>query len=235
MAGLILSESEFSHQALSDMVPLRDVFGLLFFVTVGMLFDPHYALDHIGQILVLVVAIILGKAIIFGAISLGFGYRKMAPWVIGLGLSQIGEFSFVLARTGFNANLVSKSMYDLVLTTTVLTMALSPMVSALALPLGRAWKNRFGADDPALPVLMEESAFTEHVVVAGYGRAGRAVARGLRQANIPCLIVESNYLQMATIAEDGFVGLWGDISRDEILRASCRRNWKSTNATAHHV
>jgi CPA2 family monovalent cation:H+ antiporter-2 len=144
VAGIILGDSEFSHQALSEVIPLRDIFGLLFFVTVGMLFDPHYVLSNAAEIGMAVLAIIAGKAIIFGAIARLFGYTNMAPWIIGLGLSQIGEFSFVLARSGFSAGLLSKPAYDLALSCTVLTMALSPVISSAALPLGRIWQRRIG-------------------------------------------------------------------------------------------
>src|SRR5687768_4820273 len=99
IAGMVLSESELSHQALSDVIPLRDIFGLLFFVTVGMLFDPSFLVTHLGVIAISVSLIVLGKALIAGGIARVFGYVNMAPWIIGLGLSQIGEFSFVLART----------------------------------------------------------------------------------------------------------------------------------------
>src|SRR6185436_11185711 len=134
VAGLVLSESEFSHQALSDVVPIRDIFGLLFFVSVGMLLDPAYAFSHAGQILAVVLLTLSGKAAILGVVARAFGYVNMAPWIIGLGLSQIGEFSFVLARTGVTSGMLSNPTYDLALTCTVLTMALSPLVSSLAIP-----------------------------------------------------------------------------------------------------
>src|SRR6185436_11900795 len=131
IAGLVLSESEFSHQALSEVVPIRDIFGLLFFVTVGMLLDPRYALAHAAQIAGVVVLTFLGKSLIIGWTTRAFGYVNMAPWIVGLGLSQIGEFSFVLARTGVTSGMLSNPTYDLALTCTVLTMALSPIVSGL--------------------------------------------------------------------------------------------------------
>jgi len=140
VAGIILSGSEFSHQALSDVVPLRDVFGLLFFVTVGMLFDPAFAVRHAGLIIIVVTSTLVGKGVIIGAVTRLFGYRNMAPWIVGLGLSQFGEFSFVLARAGLSAGSLSKMTYDLVLTCTIFTMALAPMVSGMALPLGRRWR-----------------------------------------------------------------------------------------------
>jgi CPA2 family monovalent cation:H+ antiporter-2 len=141
VAGIVLSESEFSHQALRDVTPLRDIFGLLFFVTVGMLFDPRFVWEHAGQVALVTLLIMVGKALILGLLARAFGYRNMAPWIIGLGLSQIGEFSFVLARSGFGAGLLSNTAYGLGLSCTILTMALSPLVSIAALPLGRAWER----------------------------------------------------------------------------------------------
>jgi CPA2 family monovalent cation:H+ antiporter-2 len=149
VAGLVLSGSEFSHQALSDVVPLRDIFGLLFFVSVGMLFDPRYAAAHTGQIALVVVLIFLGKALIVGGLTRAFGYRNMAPWITGLGLCQIGEFSFVLARTGLGSGSISTSTYNLALTCTILTMALSPLVSRAALPMGRAWQAFWKPAEPS--------------------------------------------------------------------------------------
>jgi CPA2 family monovalent cation:H+ antiporter-2 len=141
VAGIVLSESEFSHQALSDVTPLRDIFGLLFFVTVGMLFDPRFVWEHAGQVALVTLLIIIGKALILGILARAFGYTKMAPWIIGLGLSQIGEFSFVLARSGVGAGILSQTTYSLALTCTILTMALSPLVSSAAIPLGRTWER----------------------------------------------------------------------------------------------
>jgi CPA2 family monovalent cation:H+ antiporter-2 len=142
VAGMVLSESEVSHQALRDVIPLRDIFGLLFFVTVGMLFDPRFVWEHAGQVTLVTLLIIVGKALILGLLARAFGYKNMAPWIIGLGLSQIGEFSFVLARSGFSAGILSQTAYSLALTCTILTMALSPLVSSAALPLGRRWERR---------------------------------------------------------------------------------------------
>jgi CPA2 family monovalent cation:H+ antiporter-2 len=220
VAGLILSESEFSHQALSDVVPLRDIFGLLFFVTVGMLFDPHYALAHAGLIALVVVLIFVGKSVIFGVIARSFGYTYMAPWIVGLGLSQIGEFSFVLARTGLAAGLVTKPTYDLALTATVLTMALSPIVSSLALPLGRIFRRK-QTGPTAPPIAQPVPELDNHVIVGGYGRAGRAVSEALQKAGIGSMIVESNHALMTDIAaRPGLHAIWGDITSPEILHAA---------------
>ena len=109
------------------------------FVSVGMLFDPAFVLGHALQIVIAVVVIFVGKAFIVGIVTRLFGYRKMAPWIVGLGLSHIGEFSFVLARAGLAGGFLSKGTYDLGLTATIVTMAVAPLVSAMALPLGRRY------------------------------------------------------------------------------------------------
>ena len=142
VAGIVLSESEFSHRALTEIVPLRDIFGLLFFVTVGMLFDPRFVWEHAAEVALLTLLIIIGKAVILGLLTRTFGYTGTTPWIVGLGLSQIGEFSFVLARSGFGAELLSDRAYGLGLTCTILTMALSPAVSAVAIPLADVWQKR---------------------------------------------------------------------------------------------
>lgn len=220
VAGIVLGESEVSHQALSDLAPIRDIFGLLFFVSVGMLLDPRYVLAHGGRVALVVILIFLGKGLILGGVTRAFGYVNMAPWIVGLGLAQIGEFSFVLARSGVGLRLLSKATYDLALTCTVLTMALSPLVCGMALPLGRAFRAwRKPARSPE-PIDLPREVLQDHVIVAGYGRTGTAIARVLRAAGIPLLIVELNHNLFGDLNADGFSGVWGDITGTEILHAA---------------
>jgi CPA2 family monovalent cation:H+ antiporter-2 len=220
IAGMVLSESELSHQALSDVVPLRDIFGLLFFVTVGMLFDPSFLVTHIGLIPILVSLIVVGKALIAGGIARAFGYVNMAPWIVGLGLAQIGEFSFVLARTGLSTGLLSKETYDLALTCTVLTMAISPMVSRAALPIGRLWRRWRKQDQAVASIRLSNTAQVDHVVVAGYGRNGRAVTGVLRAADIPLVLAEWDHAAFSDASAHGIETVWGDIGQDVILHAT---------------
>ena len=220
VAGMVLSESEFSHQALSDVVPLRDIFGLIFFVTVGMLFDPMFVLGHLMEIVSVVVLIFAGKSLIIGVLTRAFGYTNMAPWIVGLGLSQIGEFSFVLARSGLSDGLLSKPTYDLALSCTVLTMALSPIVSSAALPLGRAWRRWRSPGNVQQPLAFGTEKLSNHVIVAGYGRTGRAVARVLGAAEVPFLIAELDHATFSDASAHGLRALWGDISQEQILRAA---------------
>jgi monovalent cation:H+ antiporter-2, CPA2 family len=220
IAGVILSESELSHQALSDVGPLRDIFGLLFFVSVGMLFDPAFVIAHAGQVALLVVAIVAGKSLIFGVLARGFGYRNMAPSIIGLGLSQIGEFSFVLARTGRAGNFITKDTYDLALTCTVLSMALSPLVFPGLLPAARALARRLRPPSPAADMPLPRTTLENHVVVAGFGRTGRAVVDALQASSLPYLIVEMHHETLARPLEQGVPVIWGDIGREDILQAA---------------
>ena len=144
----------------------------------------------------------------------------MAPWIVGLGLSQIGEFSFVLARAGVTSGMLSKPTYDLALTCTVLTMALSPLVSSLACRWAARGVDGTDAGTPAAPVEPSTEPLRDHVIVAGYGRSGRAAARVLHRAGIPLVVVEINHSVYGGLASDGFSGIWGDVTGDEILKAA---------------
>lgn len=219
IAGVVLSESELSHQALSDVAPLRDIFGLLFFVSVGMLFDPAYVIANAGKVAVLVAAIVVGKSVIFGVLARAFGYRNMAPSIIGLGLSQIGEFSFVLARTGRAGNFISTDTYDLALTCTVLSMALSPLVFPGLLPMARAVARQL-RPTPAIDLPRPRTALENHVVVAGFGRTGHAVVDALQAVGLPYLIVEMHHEALARPLEQGVPAIWGDIGSEDILVAA---------------
>ncbi|GIU78793.1 MAG: sodium/hydrogen exchanger [Bryobacteraceae bacterium] len=224
IAGLILSESEFSHQALSELAPLRDVFGLLFFVSVGMLFDPTLFLAQPWKVLGGVALIYLAKSVLIGLLARSFGYIYMAPWIIGLGLANIGEFSFVLARAGIRGGFISKETYDFVLICTILSIAVAPLVASLALPLGRWWRRRFPPPKNVRHFETPRELLRDHILVAGYGRTGRAVAGVLRAAGLPVVIIELNHAIFNDIRADGVPALWGDVTSEEILRAAGLKN-----------
>jgi CPA2 family monovalent cation:H+ antiporter-2 len=172
------------------------------------------------QIAVVVVLTFLGKSIIAGGIARAFGYVNMAPWIIGLGLSQIGEFSFVLARAGLTTGSLSRPAYNLILTCTVLTMGLSPLVSGMALPLGRAWRRWRKPVTVSTEMEGMDAPLIGHAIVAGFGRSGRAAARILQRAGIPVVIVEINHSIFGGLGNEGFSGIWGDITGEEILKAA---------------
>lgn len=220
VAGVVVSESELSHQALADIGPLRDVFGLMFFVSVGMLFEPAYALSHAGDVAMLILLITVGKSLICGLLARVFGYGNLAPWIVGLGLSQIGEFSFVLARAGHAGGSISSDTYNLALTCAVLSIALSPAVFPGLLPIVRAWtRHRPAAATQPLgggPVTPQEN----HAVVAGYGRTGRAIVDALRSSGVPFIVVDLDHETVTKVLDEGTPTVWGDVANEDILRAA---------------
>jgi CPA2 family monovalent cation:H+ antiporter-2 len=219
VAGMVLSESDYSHQALSDVIPLRDIFGLLFFVSVGMLFNPVFLLENIGMVAVTVVLVIIGKALIFGIIARVFGYVNAAPLIIGLGLFQIGEFSFVLAKVGLSTNSISEELYSLILTTAVVTMVLTPLFSRLAVPLYGLWR-RYLPREPISTFNLPTEELRDHVVVVGYGRVGQAATQVMQRVGLQHIIIELNHRILEHCKADGCPVIYGDATSEIMLEAA---------------
>jgi CPA2 family monovalent cation:H+ antiporter-2 len=220
VAGMVLSESEFSHQALGDIIPLRDIFALLFFASVGMLFDPRYFVDNLGLVLGVVVAVVLGKALILGALTRAFGYGNMAPLIVGLGMSQVGEFSFLLSREGLRQGFLSQDVYALALTTALVTMALTPFLQGAALPLHRLLRRFVPQREPMQTITLPSAELKDHVVVIGYGRTGHAAVEVMRRTGVPFVVVEPDHARYGDCARSGGPAIWGDGSHEPVLRAA---------------
>jgi len=219
VAGMVLSESDFGHQALSDVVPLRDLFGLLFFTSVGMLFDPTFLFDHIRQIIFLVLAVGIGKGLIFAVISTAFNYRNVIPLAVGLGLFQIGEFSFVLAKVGISTNSIGKDLYALILTSAILTMVLTPLVSgqtARLYALKKRWYRHEKLESSNIPDL----GYCDHVVIVGGGRVGFQIAQVLKRLNKPFVIIELDHRRFEKAKEAGMAVVFGDAGQEIVLEAA---------------
>lgn len=219
VAGILLSESDYGYQALSDIVPLRDVFSLLFFTSIGMLLDIDFLFNNWQMILLLVVLVMLGKAVIFAALSRSFGYLNVIPLAMGLGLCQVGEFSFILGRVGVSTKSISSEFYSLVLTMTIITMLLTPFISGLTAPLyavARRWMKPLQLE----PLHFPKSGLKDHIVIAGGGRVGISVANVLRRMNIPFVVLEYNSRRVHEIKECGFPIIFGDAGRRIILDAA---------------
>jgi monovalent cation:H+ antiporter-2, CPA2 family len=219
VAGMVLSESDYSHQALSDIVPVRDVFGLLFFVSVGMLLNPAFVLANFGPILFLVVAALVGKGLIFASITRVFGYRGEVPLAVGLGLFQIGEFSFVLARVGLSEGALSADQYSLVLAAAVLTMVLTPFATRATNPV-LAVVRRWRPAPAAEPINLPASELSGHIIIAGYGRVGRYTAQVLHQLGFPFVVLERDQRRADEIKAAGLPVIYGDASSVEVLEAA---------------
>ena len=219
IAGMVLSESDYSHQALSDIIPLRDLFGLLFFVSVGMLLDPAFLVANFGTILLVVLVIALGKGVIFGGLSRLFGYGNVVPLAVGLGLFQVGEFSFVLARVGLSTNSISQDLYALTLTTAIMTMIMTPLLSGLTTPLYARFKRRFKRE-PLQTINLPKTGLHDHVVIAGGGRVGQHIAQVLHRLAYPFVIVEMDYRRVEEAKAAGFPVIYGDAAQEIVLEAT---------------
>jgi CPA2 family monovalent cation:H+ antiporter-2 len=219
VSGAVLSESDMSHQALSEIVPLRDLFGLLFFVTAGMLLDPRFLLAHLRILIVLVLLVSVGKGLILAGLSRLFGYGNVVPLAVGLGLFQVGEFSFVLAKVGVQTNSISNELYSLILAAAIVTMILTPFVSSLTAPL-YAIRKRWFKHEPLQTINLPASGLRDHVVIAGGGRVGRHVAQVLKQLGLAFVVIEADYRRVEQAKEEGLPVIYGDASQALVLDAA---------------
>ncbi len=219
VAGMVMSESDYGHQALSDIIPVRDLFSLLFFASVGMLLDPSFLLDHLWQVLILVAAVSVGKGCIFAFLARVFKYGNVVPLAVGLGLFQIGEFSFVLARMGISTNSIDSDLYTLILTTAVLTMALTPLISGQTARL-YALKKRWFRHEPLESMNLPEEGLRDHVVIAGGGRVGFQIAQVLKRLGLQFVIIEIDQRRVEQGKLAGMPLVYGDASHEVVLDAA---------------
>ena len=219
VAGMVLSQSEYSHQALADIAPLRDIFAMLFFVSVGMLIEPAFLWENATTVLLVVLLVFLVKGAIFGGITRAFGYGNIAPFAVSLGLFQVGEFSFVIAREGVSANAISQEIYSIALTTAVVTMALTPFATRLAQPVYSRWRERFPKEQMDT-FNLPETDLRDHVVIAGHGRIGTFVARLLDRLDQEFVVIENNPGRSDEIREAGFPMVFGDAAAEPVLEAA---------------
>ena len=219
VAGMVLSESDYGHQALSDIIPVRDLFGLLFFASVGMLLNPAFLLDHWQQVFILVLIVSLGKGLILALLARIFKYGNVVPLAVGLGLFQVGEFSFVLAQVGVSTNSISHEVYSLVLTTAIITMFLTPLISgqtARLYTLRKRWFKHEALDSINFP----KSGFRNHVIIMGGGRVGFRIAQVLKRLNVPMLIIELDQLRVDRAKHADIPVIYGDASHEVVLEAA---------------
>ncbi|MBF0376274.1 MAG: cation:proton antiporter [Desulfamplus sp.] len=219
VAGIVLSESDYGHQALSDIIPLRDIFGLLFFTSVGMLLDPIFLLDNWIKIISLVLIIGILKGSIFFVLATIFKYINIVPIAVGLGLFQVGEFAFVLARTGIATNAIDQNIYSLVLAVSVVSMVLTPFASSMAAPIYKLKKELFNYE-PLQTENIPHSGLKNHVVIAGGGRVGQHIAQILTKLKISFVIIELNYQRMVECKNGKFPLIYGDMTQHTVLEVS---------------
>ena len=218
-AGMMLRESPLSHRAADESLPLRDAFSVLFFVSVGMLFDPEIILNQPLQVLAVVAIVMLGKTVAAIALVLTFRYPLTTALTVGAGLAQIGEFSFILAGLGRSLNLLPEAGQSLILAGALISISLNSALFAAIEPARRwllARSERARAlerrDDPLaeLPATFDQASLTGHVVVAGYGRVGRRVGEALARERVPVVVIEENRELVEGLRSRGMPAVSGD-------------------------
>jgi monovalent cation:H+ antiporter-2, CPA2 family len=223
LAGLMIAEVEYADQTLAYVEPLRDIFATLFFAAIGMLIDPVFLWNHLELILGLVALVILGKFLIIAPIVRIFGYSWKTALIAGLGLAQIGEFSFVLVSAGQTLGLISRQVYLLVLGTTAVTLVVTPFVLQL-LPKFFAWAEevprlqQWLLCTPTEPELSAEDLPAQnHFIVCGYGQTGRSIVKVLRSYNYPVIVVEQAESVIQQLREENIPYVYGDAASVQVL------------------
>lgn len=221
LAGVIVSESDISHQVGAEIVPFRDVFSVLFFVSVGMLVNPAAVFANLGQVIALSALIVIGKGVITLLLSFFLPASGRTLLVVAAGLSQIGEFSFIVGQAGVSLGILTQDQYGLILAGAVISIILNPLMFRLIPIVEKAarhepmlWK-RMEVGGPTPEPLHE--GMKDHVVIVGYGRVGTHIGRVLEHLHLPFLVVEQDAAQAARLQKAGIKTLFGDAANSEIL------------------
>jgi CPA2 family monovalent cation:H+ antiporter-2 len=225
-AGMVMRESELSHRAASESLPLRDAFSVLFFVSVGMLFDPKVLLREPFHVLTVLAIILLGKSLAAFLLVLAFRYPLNTALTVSASLAQIGEFSFILASLGVSLGLLPEEGQSLVLAGAILSIALNPLVFKAIEPLQR-WILSLSnlsrlverPHDPLaeLPMAVDSDELTGHVVLAGYGRVGRRLGEMLAENGVRFVVAEQNRELVEELRSRGVHAVSGDASEPAVL------------------
>src|SRR5262245_4355179 len=223
-AGIILSESELSQRAANEILPLRDAFAVLFFVSVGMLVNPTIVVNDPIALLATLLIVVLGKSVAAFAIVRAFGHSTSTALTISASLAQIGEFSFILAGLGVGLGLLPQRGQDLILASAIVSILLNPALFAC---LDRLLAKREALGPSAEPQTaappahepIPQTLLHDHVVLIGHGRVGRIVAGGLQTRNMPLLLVESDDGNAAKLKAAGFEVIAGNAANPEVIRA----------------
>lgn len=222
LAGLIISESDYSHQVIGDFLPFRDLFASFFFVSIGMLIDFNFLFENVVLIFTLFILVILLKSVIVFLTSLILGLPLKTAVIAGLFLIQIGEFSFILSKIGIKYGLLSDKNYQIFLSVTVLTMSVTPFAIMFAskfadlvfkLPFPKRIKTGISMKNQ-----LETEVMNDHLIVVGFGLNGRNVVKAAKVSNVPYIILEMNPETVKVEQQKGEFIVYGDASHEAVLR-----------------
>lgn len=223
LGGLVVADTEHSHRALGDMLPLRDVFVSVFFISLGMFFDVRVVIDQPAAVALLLLAFVAGKGLIASLAALLMRFPPRAAWLAGVGLAQFGEFGFVLIRLGTREGVVEREQISPLLCAGILSMFLTPLLvqraphvragERLMAPLARLLRART-LDEPSNE---EHTPAVNQVVIVGYGPAGRITSAALRKRGISCVVLELNAENVRDGKQQGYPVFYADATSAEAL------------------
>ena len=227
MGGLMLTETNFDHRVTSELIPMRDLFATLFFVSIGMLVDLKFVLGHLPQVVGMAAFIMVAKSFTTLVALAPFKLGSKTIAFTSLGLVSIGEFNFVLAQNGLSSKAITTDIYNLVLSSALLTILLTPGAFYIAPRVGKTLDKV-----PVFKALLspeaalngtaeaETQALEDHAIVIGYGRVGRRMVRGLRRVGLPVVVVEQDIHLINEIKGEGISAVYGDASYETVLHAA---------------
>ena len=219
LAWLVISESDYAHETLARLLPLRDAFVALFFVTLGALIDPRTLFDHLPLLGVMVGLIVVGKLVIWTVVTLLFGYAVWTAVLVGLGLTQIGEFSFILVQTARTAGHVGEDVYNATLAASLLTI----LINAALVRYAPDWiaRLRLSRDARQLPHgAAGPDRLSGHVIVIGFGQVGSAVGEALETFGVPYVVIETDPDVVKGLRGRGVAALFGDGAQPRLIEVA---------------
>jgi len=220
LAGLIISESEYNHQALGNIIPFKDIFSSFFFVSIGMMLDLSFLLSNIVPVIIIVLIIFVVKIITASFATIVLRYPIRIAVAVGFALFQIGEFSLILSKTGIQYGLMNDFDYQIFLASAILMMAVTPFVMKLGKPAGvLASRIRLPKSISKGKQFNDDSTkqYKDHIIVVGYGLVGRNIVYAAKLANIPYLIIEMNPDTVKAEKKKGEPIIFGDASNEEVM------------------
>lgn len=222
LAGVVVGESDVSHQVGAEVIPFRDVFAVLFFVSIGMLVNPATILANAGQVLVLTTLVIVGKSVITLLLSFVLPASAHTLLVVAAGLSQVGEFTFLVGQAGVNLGVLTTDQYGLILASALISIIVNPFMYRLMPHVERRlrqipifWRQMERGGPTPEPL---HEGIKDHVVIIGYGRIGRHIVQVLKYLGLPHLVVEQDAARATEMQRAGVTTLFGDAANSEVLK-----------------